>query len=126
MGGWMDKAMENDIIILCLGANDILQGYPEEGIKADLRLLADTFLAAGKRVILQAVPPFDYGPQRLAVWERVNAFLRKEVAPKAELYFEPASVLTSDGSTPLYESHPNETGCALWADALFPEIQKLL
>ena len=126
MGAWMDKAMANDVIVLCLGANDILQGYPEEQIKKDLYALVTAFKAAGKTLLLQAVPPFEYAPCQLEVWEQVNAYLQETLAPLADGFFDPATVLTSDGKTPLYGGHPNETGCALWAEALYPKIKKLL
>ena len=126
MGAWMDKAMANDVIVLCLGANDLLQGYPEEQIKKDLHTLVTAFKAAGKTLLLQAVPPFEYPPETLETWERVNVYLQGTLAPLADGFFDPATVLTSDGKTPLYGGHPNETGCALWAEALYPKIKKLL
>ena len=126
MGAWMDKAMENDVIVLCLGANDILQNYPEEQIKTDLCTLVTAFKQAGKTLLLQAVPPFEYAPHQLEVWERVNNHVKDTLAPMADGFFEPATVLTSDGKTPLYGGHPNEKGCALWAEALYPILKQLL
>ena len=125
MGAWMEKVMEQDVIFLCLGANDILQGYPEEQIKKDLADILAALKTAGKTVVLQAVPPFEYGEEKLAVWERVNHYVKETLAPKADLYFDPAGVLTADGKTPLYGGHPNETGCALWAEALYQAVRHL-
>ena len=121
----MEKAMEQDVIFLCLGANDILQGYPEEQIKKDLADILAALKTAGKTVVLQAVPPFEYGEEKLAVWERVNHYVKETLAPKANLYFDPATVLTADGKTPLYGGHPNETGCALWAEGLYQAVRHL-
>ena len=125
MGAWMEKAMEQDVIFLCLGANDILQGYPEQQIKKDLAAIVSAFKNAGKTVVLQAVPPFEYGAEKLLLWKRINTFVQETLAPMADVYFDPATVLTSDGKTPLYGGHPNETGCALWAEALYQAVRHL-
>lgn len=124
-GYWLERALQNDIVFLCIGANDILQSYPEQQIKADLMDIVTTIKNAGKTLLLQAVPPFEYGKEKLPLWERVNAFLRETLAPKADLFFDPAPVLTADGKTPLYGGHPNETGCALWAEGLYQAVRHL-
>ena len=85
----------------------------------------DVIKAAGKTLILQAVPPFEYGKEKLPLWERVNNYVKETLAPKADLFFDPAPVLTADGKTPLYGGHPNETGCALWAEALYQAMRHL-
>ncbi len=125
-GVWMEKAMKNDLLVVCLGANDLLQNYPEEQIKKDLQWIVTSFKQAGKRIVLQAIPPFEYDDKQLAAWCRVNIYVREVLAPMADLYFDPAPVLTADGKTPLYGGHPNEMGCALWADALFERMKVLL
>ncbi len=125
-GYWLERALQSDVIVLCIGANDILQGYPEQQIKADLTDIVDTIKAAGKTLILQAVPPFEYPAEKLSVWERVNNYVKETLAPRADLFFDPAPFLTSDGKTPLYGGHPNETGCALWAEGLYQAMKDLL
>ena len=125
-GYWLERALQSDVIVLCIGTNDLLQCYPEEQIKNDLAEIVDTIKAAGKTLVLQALPPFEYWSDPMAAWERVNGFVKERLAPKADLFFDPAPFLTKDGKTPLYGGHPNQQGCSLWAEALYQAMKDLL
>ncbi len=48
-GAWMYKAMQNDIVVVCYGVNDILQGFSEENIKENLNTIVDKLNSCGKR-----------------------------------------------------------------------------
>ncbi len=120
-GAWLFKAKQNDIVVVCYGVNDILNGSSEEAIKGNLQRIVDLLHASGVKVILQTVPPFDYEGERIAVWEHVNAFLREELSREVELLFDCAALLGKGETEPHkapYGGHPNVAGCKLWGDRL--------
>ena len=118
---WANKAKHNDVLFICFGVNDILQGYSADEIKANLEYMVRFFKNEGKRVILQTVPPFDYSDEHLTIWNQVNNFIRHELAEHVELVFDTVTILGENGAPqkPLYGGHPNENGCALWAEKLY-------
>ena len=74
-GIWLFKAKQNDIVFVCFGVNDILQGYNADEIKKNLQLIVDKLHEAGIVVIVQTVPPFDYSPEHQIIWDNVNNFI---------------------------------------------------
>ena len=111
---------------MCYGVNDILQKQPEEQIKSDLTYIVDVLKKAGKKVILQTIPPFDYQGEDVEKWMRLNAYILTELKEKADFVFDNTSILGKEGnlSEAMYGGHPNETGCEIWANALYEEIRK--
>ncbi|MBQ8552524.1 MAG: SGNH/GDSL hydrolase family protein [Clostridia bacterium] len=59
-GVWLNKAKQNDIVVVCLGVNDLLRGYDGVTLTENLRKVVKALKAAGVKVILQSIPPFDY------------------------------------------------------------------
>ena len=125
-GIWLEKALMNDVIFVCLGVNDLLQGFSEGEIKDSLVKIVDTLKKAGKTVILQTLPPFDYNRATIEIWQNINEFIKTESAIKADLVFDCVTVLGKEGSphNARFGGHPNEQGCALWAQELFKSIKK--
>ncbi len=126
-GAWMYKALQNDILVVCYGVNDILQGFSAEQITQDLETIVDLLLKADKKVILQTVPPFDYNEENTAKWNIVNEFIRGTLSKKVNLVFDVVPVLGKSPEEPHiapYGGHPNAEGCTIWANALYEKIKE--
>lgn len=125
-GAWLYKAKQNDIVFVCYGVNDILQGQAEEKIKADLTVIADTLKKEGKKVILQTIPPFNYQGEDVEKWKRINLYIMTELKDKVNFVFDNTEYLGKKGKpeVALYGGHPNEIGCEIWANALLEKIQE--
>lgn len=128
-GAWLYKARQNDIIFVCYGVNDILKGMSEEQIKSDLTSIIDNLKNAGKKVILQTVPPFDYEGENIEKWKRINLYIKTILKDKADMIFDNVPYLCENEAYPniaKFGGHPNEEGCALWANALYEEIKDFI
>lgn len=127
-GAWLYKAKQNDVVLVCYGVNDILRGLDEEQIKADLAYIVRALTGQGVHVILQTVPPFDYAPDIVPKWERINQYIWAELAARVDQVFDTVPVLGREecASAAKYGGHPNEEGCAVWAEALYQEVKSLL
>ena len=125
-GAWLYKAKQNDIVFVCYGVNDILQGQSEKEIKADLTLIADTLKKDGKKVILQTIPPFDYQGEAIEKWKRINSYILTELKNKVDFIFDNTVYLGKKGKPEdaVYGGHPNEIGCEIWANALYEKIRE--
>lgn len=125
-GAWLYKAKQNDIVFVCYGVNDILQGQSEEQIKADLTHIADVLKRAGKKVIVQTIPPFDYKGENIEKWKRLNLYILSELREKVDFVFDNTKILgkKENPSDAVYGGHPNEEGCKMWADALLTKIRE--
>lgn len=126
-GAWLYKARQNDALIVCFGTNDLLRGRTEKEIENDLLYIVKTLKAEGKTVIVQTLPPFDYKGELVGMWQRINEFIRCEMKAFADLVFDTAPLLEKEGAPAAsnYGSHPNEEGCAIWADKLYSAIAPL-
>ena len=83
------------------------------------------FRKAGKRIIVQTVPPFDYDSEKTKIWERVNTYIRQELSEKADHIFDVVSVLAKSPEEPQnakFGGHPDAAGCRLWAQALYEDL----
>ncbi len=128
-GVWLNKAKQNDAVILCFGVNDIGRGRSAEQIIADLNTAVEKLTEAGCRVLLQTVPPFDYTPENREKWEAINNAIRQELAQKVDAVFDVVPTLGQSAEEPhraKYGGHPNEEGGRAWADALFPVLQEFI
>ncbi len=124
-GAWLYKARQNDIVFVCYGVNDILQGRTAEQIKNDLDTIVNNLKNAGKKVILQTVPPFDYSEENTKKWNEVNDYIKTVLKDKVDVLFDNNSLLGQAGALHMakYEGHPVEEGCRVWADALYEEVK---
>lgn len=125
-GAWLYKAKQNDIVFVCYGVNDILQGQTEEQIKADLTHIADTLKKEGKKVIMQTIPPFNYEGENIEKWKRLNSYILTELKNKVDYVFDNRACLGEKESPEkaIYGGHPNEEGCEIWANALLTKIKE--
>jgi lysophospholipase L1-like esterase len=80
-------------------------------------------------VLLQTLPPFDRKGEKLTKWLEVNRFVREELAAEADAFFDVVPILIDgpecEGKSK-YNGHPNEQGCALWAQELLPVLKDFL
>ena len=126
LGAWAYKARQNDVIVMCYGVNDIFRIRDAETTCRDLEICADHFKSLGKTVILQTVPPFNYGAEDGARWNKINGFITETLSKKVDLLFDVREVL-SDPASPekaLYGGHPNAEGNRRWAEALYKKIKE--
>lgn len=126
---WLFKAKQLDGVVLCFGTNDVGNGNSLETIKKDLYTIVTTLQKAGVKVLLQTLPPFDRKEEKQQRWLEVNEYIRKELAPIADAFFDVVPVLIdgpeSEGKSK-FGGHPNEQGCALWAEKLTPVLKKFI
>lgn len=125
-GAWLYKAKQNDIVFVCFGVNDILRQYPEEQIKKDLETIIDTLKKNVKKVILQTIPPFEFQEKDIEKWQRINDYIKTVLADKGDMLFDNNPCLCPDGVHPIYGGHPNEEGCAVWAEELYKAVKPFI
>jgi lysophospholipase L1-like esterase len=123
-GAWLYKARQNDIVFVCFGVNDILQGLPEEQIKSDLTYIVKRLKECGRTVILQTVPPFDYNAENTLKWQRINGYIKTELSTVADIVFDNVATLgeSEHPEVTKFGAHPDEIGCEVWANALYDRL----
>ena len=124
-GFWLQKAIQNDVVFVCLGVNDLLQGGNAAQIKEALAIIARKIKLAGKKLILQTVPPFNYKENVCKEWNEINRFIKEELSRTADLVFDVVPVLQVSDELPhlaKFGGHPNEEGCVVWAEALYKRL----
>lgn len=129
LGAWFYKAKQMDVITVCFGVNDILQGFPLEQTKKDLYTLVTRLRAEGLTVILQTIPPFHYQGEKIAHWKALNAYIQTELAAEVDAVFDVVPILGYGGElshVAKYGDHPNGEGHRLWSEALSPVLKQAL
>lgn len=129
-GAWLFKAKQLDKLVVCFGTNDVLHVKDNEAqIKKDLLIIIRKLKAAGVKVLLQSLPPFDYTGENLEKWLHVNDYVRNTLAKEADGFFDVVpSLIDGEECTAKsrYGGHPNAEGCKAWADALLPAMKNWL
>lgn len=124
-GAWMAKAKQCDTVFVCFGVNDTGAGYTADEICASLTEIVRQLKQAGKTVVLQTVPPFNYSEMRAAIWYPVNTYLHDVLAREVDVFFDCVPILCGDEPhTARYGGHPNEEGSRLWANALYTTLSQ--
>ena len=129
LGAWYKKALQNDVLVVCYGVNDIMQGFDKEQIKTDITTTVLDLKKNGKKVILQTIPPFDYNEEQRVKWDEINAYIKTDLAKVVDMVFDAASYLGKSEKEPhlaKFGGHPNEQGCAIWGNALYEAIKDIL
>ena len=128
-GAWFYKAKHVDAAVVTFGSNDVGRGRSVEQMTADFTSLVDRLHAAGVKVFLQTLPPFDWKDEYLERWLAINAFLKDQLAEKTEGFLDVAPLLTDrfhGVGMSKYGKHPDEAGCRMWAEALTPRMKDFL
>ncbi len=128
-GIWLEKAKQNDVVCVCFGVNDILQGSTAQQLKNSIITMIKRLKEAGTAVLIQTVPPFDYDEKKGEVWHEVNEFITEQAVSAADAFFDNRRVLCIDGMKApetRFGPHPNDEGHMLWGSALAPVLKELL
>lgn len=127
-GAWLSKAKEMDAVVVAYGSNDVGRGRTLEQMKQDMTAIVDKLKSVGIPVFLISVPPFNWKDDFLERWNGINDYLIHTLSKKADGFLDIAPLLTSkeEAGVAIYGTHPNEEGCKIWADAMFPPFQKFL
>ncbi len=115
-----------DIVVIELGGNDGLRGYPVEKIRANLKAMIDLVKASGATPLIVAmrIPP-NYGPRYTRAFDQVFG----EVAQAKEALYVPFllekvaladNLMQDDGIHPTAEAQP------LLLDAVWRSLEPLL
>ena len=115
-----------DIVIIELGGNDGLRGYPIDKIRENLTAMVDMVTASGATPIIVAmrIPP-NYGPRYTRAFDGVFA----EVAAAKDTRFVPfllADVALADNLMQDDGIHPTAEAQPLLLDAVWTHLQELL
>lgn len=124
---WLEKAKNNDVIVICFGVNDINSGpYKFNGqrtaqqITDDINTIATACTEAGCKVIIFSTPPYTYSTSaKVDVWRELTVKLKELADAQGYDFFDFAAVLgkPDDPSAPAYGGHPNAQGCEAVAKA---------
>lgn len=126
-GAWLYKALQNDILIVCYGVNDLYQYADAALLKQHLDTIVRYLTQAGKTVVLQTIPPFDYPDHLRPLWESVNDYIRTDLAQKVAGVFDVVTCLGQPQQPHMarYGGHPDAEGCTHWAAGLFDYLSGL-
>ena len=114
------------VVILGLGGNDGLRGFPPQRLKKNLQSIVEQSRAAGADVVLLGIRiPSNYGPRYTRSFENVYRDLADSYSlPWVEFFMEGValdkSLMQDDGI------HPNAAAQAVLLDNAWPAITKAL
>jgi len=106
------ERFEPAVVILELGGNDGLRGFPPERIRDNLRTIIETSKAGGAAVVLLGIRiPSNYGPRYTRAFEKVYRELAAELdVPWIEFFMDGIAMNTElmqdDGIHPNAEAQP--------------------
>jgi len=125
----IDAALRNfapEVVILALGGNDGLRGFPPERMKTNLLAIVDAVEREGAAVVLLGIriPP-NYGPRYTQAFEGVYRDIAEEKdLPWIEFFMEGVALneelMQDDGI------HPNEKAQPVLLENAWPAIQQAL
>jgi acyl-CoA thioesterase-1 len=115
-----------EVVVIALGGNDGLRGFPPERIKANLGRIVDAAAEKDAAVVLLGIRiPSNYGPRYTQAFESVYRELASERdLPWIEFFMEGVAqdenLMQDDGI------HPNEKAQPVLLDNAWPVIQEAL
>lgn len=123
--GWL-LDQSPDLVVVELGANDVLRGQPVEAVEANLRRIIERCRALPSRVLLlgMRIPP-SYGPEYTEAFADVYPRLAREY----DIEFVPFFMENVGGKSELNLPdgiHPNAPGHEALADRVFPALRRVL
>ncbi len=121
-GSWLHKAKQNDIVVLCIGVNDILRDRQFHEIICDLEKIVGLVKKENVKVVLQTIPPFDYTGFNIKKWLELNLYIKNCLSQKVDEIFDVVPYLcenTENSHITKYGGHPNSDGCKKWAEELY-------
>ncbi len=124
-GAWLKKAAAGDIVNICFGVNDILQGRTTELIKKDLETTVRTLHANGCKIGLFTIPPFDYNEHQTIMWRDCCYFIKNKLSKYAEYVFDTSifwGQMAPNDNLSRFGGHPSPEGCQYLADGFLRSI----
>ena len=122
----LDWSLENkpNIVILCLGANDMLRGIDPEFTKQNLNKMIEKMVQNGSKVILAGMrSPESMGEN----YQKKFNLIYQEIAEEQDVIFMPflleGVALEKDYLQSDFK-HPNALGVSIMANNLYPYILK--
>ena len=128
-GSWLFKAKQLDVVTVCFGVNDINFGFSAEQLINNLETIMDKLQAAGVKVIVQTVPPYNYSEERIEKWNKVNDHILGPMAERAAGVFDVRRVLSKSAEEPYmarFGGHPNSEGNGLWGKELYKTVKAVV
>ncbi len=125
---WLFKARQSDIVVVCYGVNDIFRVNDVATTKNDYLKIANELKASGCTVIFQTIPPFDFSYATLDMYKELNSYIKTQIASIVDGIFDISPILTQDleEGQAKFGGHPNQEGCKLWAENLYPLIKEMV
>ncbi len=123
------RALENfspELVILELGGNDGLRGFPPDRMKTNLQTIIETTKASGAAVIMLGIRiPTNYGPRYTGAFENVYRELADQLSVLwIEFFMEGIALneelMQEDGI------HPNASAQSILLDNAWPIIRQAL
>ncbi len=127
-GVWMERALNNDIVSVCFGVNDLYNGFHGEEVINNLTKIVSSLRKSGCSVLVQTLPPFGDDLEFERNRQLVNRLILNNTELGADAVFDCGAILGNPSAPHLaqYGDHPNSEGCGLWAEALAPVLKKLI
>lgn len=92
-GAWLEKAAQIDLVSVCFGVNDILQGRNQTQICQDLLKIVQLLTHFGCDVGIFTLPPFNWTGENGKTWRAVNQYLTTELAKQTAFVFDTVPAL---------------------------------
>ena len=120
------KAFSPDLVILELGGNDGLRGFPPERVKSNLETIVERSQAAGASVVLLGIRiPSNYGARYTAAFEAVYRQIADDLNVRwIEFFME--GVATNDELMQADRIHPNTKAQPILLENAWPIISAAL
>jgi acyl-CoA thioesterase-1 len=120
------KAFSPDLVILELGGNDGLRGFPPERVKSNLETIVERSKAAGASVVLLGIRiPSNYGARYTAAFEAVYRQIADDLNVRwIEFFME--GVATNDELMQADRIHPNTKAQPILLENAWPIISAAL
>ena len=112
-GTWLSKAKKMDLVSVCFGVNDIIQGRNKEQICDDLLHTVLELKNNGCEVGIFTIPPFDWEGENEKTWRFVNQYIVNEVSKYTDYLFDTVKVLgelSPNDNKAKYGGHPDGNG----------------
>jgi len=108
--------LDPGIVVVIVGGNDYLRKYPKETTLANISEIIDKLHETGASVVLAGISRMVYDRDY------------EKIAREKNVRFVPRLLDRTKGKEELMHDlvHPNDAGYAVFADAIEPEIRKLL
>ena len=120
-GFWLHRARQCDKAVVCLGVNDVGQGFPSGTVCANLKKALLALRESGCGLYLLTPPPFDFAGEQRAVWEDVRYYCKEELSRIVKAVVTTDSFLAVSDAEPWkakYGPHPDADGHRLLAEAV--------